>query len=70
MQSFDYSAVDEILMRHDARAQAVIAILQEVQERYHYLPEPVFPYLARRMHVSEASIYSVATFYEYFSLIP
>ncbi|MEA5068561.1 MAG: NAD(P)H-dependent oxidoreductase subunit E [Christensenellaceae bacterium] len=70
MQAFDYSAVDEILMRHDARAQAVIAILQDVQERYHYLPEPVFPYLARRMRVSEASIYSVATFYENFSLKP
>lgn len=68
--SFDYGVLDEILFRHGARAQAVIAILQEVQEHYHYLPGPIFPYLSGKMQISEAGIYSVATFYENFSLKP
>ena len=50
--------------------QAIIAILQEIQEHYHYLPREAFPYLAKKLAMSEARIYSVATFYENFSLEP
>ena len=69
MQStFDYGALDEILQVNGAQESAVIAILQDIQERYRYLPREIFPYLAQKMHISEARIYSVATFYENFSL--
>ena len=67
---FDYGVVEEILTRHDAQPRAIIAILQETQEHYRYLPREIFPFLARRMQVSEARLYSVATFYENFSLEP
>lgn len=67
---FDYSAVDKILKKHDAQDKAIIAILQETQEHYRYLPAEIFPYLAEKMNVSEARLYSVATFYENFSLEP
>ncbi len=69
-QSFDYTAVDAIIDEYGAYPSSVIAILQGVQEEYRYLPEEVFPYLAKRLGVSEARIYSVATFYENFSLEP
>jgi NADH-quinone oxidoreductase subunit E len=65
---FDYSAVDEILEKHEPTA--IIAILQDIQEIYRYLPPQIFPYLAKKLHTSEARIYSVATFYENFSLEP
>lgn len=65
---FDYGAVDEILIRNGISESAIIAILQEVQERYHYLPREVFPYLSLKLNVSEAKLFSVATFYENFSL--
>ena len=69
MQStFDYGALDEILQANGAQESAVIAILQDIQERYRYLPREIFPYLAQKMRISEARIYSVATFYENFSL--
>lgn len=68
--SFDYDVVDEIVRRHDGMTRAVIAILQEVQEHYRYLPAEVFPRLAQLLKVSEARLYSVATFYENFSLKP
>jgi NADH-quinone oxidoreductase subunit E len=67
---FDYGVVDEILARHDSQPKAIIAILQETQEHYRYLPGEIFPYLSMMMKVSEARLYSVATFYENFSLNP
>jgi NADH-quinone oxidoreductase subunit E len=67
---FDYSPVDSIVNELGARPRAIIAILQGIQEQYRYLPAEVFPYLAAKLKVSEARIYSVATFYENFSLEP
>lgn len=64
------SAVDAILETIGSRPRNIIAILQNVQEQYRYLPKEIFPYLAEKIGVSEASIYSVATFYENFSLDP
>lgn len=65
---FDYSVIDKILEKHEK--SAIIAILQSIQEEYRYLPYEIFPYLSKKLDVSEASIYSVATFYENFSLEP
>lgn len=67
---FDYAVVNDILTKHDVQSNAIIAILQEIQEHYRYLPREIFPHLAREMKVSEARLYSVATFYENFSLEP
>ena len=53
-----------------AKPGALIAILQDIQEQLHYLPGECFPYLAGALGVGEAAIYSVATFYENFSLEP
>lgn len=66
----DFQLVDEILQKNGNHAQYVIAILQAIQEKYHYLPREVFPYLSEKLGMSEARIYSVATFYENFSLEP
>lgn len=68
MENFDFTIVDEILSKHEPTA--IIAILQDVQEYYRYLPKEVFPYIAKQLNTSEAKIYSVATFYENFSLEP
>lgn len=68
--SFDYSVLDGIIGENGCRASSVISILQDIQEHYRYLPREVFPYLSKAIAVSEARIYSVATFYENFSLEP
>jgi NADH-quinone oxidoreductase subunit E len=68
--NMDYAQIDRIINEYGAKDSAVIAILQGVQEKYRYLPKDVFPYLAQKLMVSEARIYSVATFYENFSLEP
>ncbi len=67
---FDFTIVDQILKKYPPAERSTIAILQDIQEHYHYLPEEIFPYVARAIHVGEARLYGVATFYENFSLEP
>ncbi len=69
-KSFDFTAVDQIIDEIGAKPSSIIAILQCIQEKYRYLPKEIFPHMAERLGVSEARVYSVATFYENFSLEP
>ena len=69
-KSFDFTAVDKIIDEIGAKPSSIIAILQGIQEKYRYLPQEIFPHMAERLGVSEARVYSVATFYENFSLEP
>jgi len=65
---FDFSVVDKVLTANNNDSKAIISILQEIQEHYHYLPAEIFPYMSKKLGISEAKAYSVATFYENFSL--
>ena len=60
--------VREIVTRHGSRQSELIAILQEIQNEYKYLSEGALVTVAEMLHVSPAHVYSVATFYENFSL--
>ena len=62
--------IDAILKAHNYNSTQVIAVMQEVQKVYRYLPEEVLSYIANALKLSEAKIYGVATFYENFSLEP
>jgi NADH-quinone oxidoreductase subunit E len=66
----NFDAVNDILEKHSFKQVDIISILQEIQEVYHYLPREVFPILAQKLGMGEARIYSIATFYENFSLEP
>ena len=68
MSNFDYTVLDNAILKFGNEEKALIAVLQEAQEHYRYLPKEIFPYLAEKLGVSEAKIYGVATFYENFSL--
>ena len=57
-----YQSVDGFLEALGYEEKSLIAVLQEIQEKYSYLPREVFPYLSKKMHLSEATIYGVATF--------
>jgi NADH-quinone oxidoreductase subunit E len=67
---FAYGAVDRITGEVMKEGGGIIAILQGIQEEYRYIPPEIFPYLSKKLELSEAGIYSVATFYENFSLEP
>ncbi len=68
--TFDFTLVDKVVSEHGNKPSAIIAILQEIQEHYRYIPREVFPRLSKALGLPEARIYSVATFYENFSLEP
>jgi len=62
--------MDEILQKNGYEASNIIAILHDTQAKYRYVPREIFPYLSKKLGISTAKIYSVATFYENFSLEP
>ena len=68
--SKEYHVVDQIIERYKNRKSALIAVLQEIQNEYKYLPEDVLEYVSKKMEVTQSKIFSVATFYENFSLEP
>mgnify|MGYP002726615279 CR=1 FL=1 len=70
LQVEEMKKLDEIMETHNYDSTLIIAIMQDVQKIYHYLPEEVLSYIAKGLDVSEAKIYGVATFYENFSLEP
>lgn len=69
-ETFDYKAIDNITDELGCMPSSIIAILQSTQEHYRYLPKEIFPYLSEKIGISQAKIYSIATFYENFSLEP
>ena len=70
MNQMNIEKLDEILAAHSYDPSLVIAIMQDIQKEYRYLPQDALCYVAKKLKISEAKIYGVATFYENFSLEP
>lgn len=70
MISIDIAKVKEIVERHDGKKSALIAILQDVQKEFRYLPQEALEFVSKAVDIGAAKVYSVATFYENFSLEP
>ena len=66
----DFSKADEILTLYDRKESMLIAIMQDIQSEYNYLPAEILEHIADELHLSIAKVYSVATFSENFSLEP
>lgn len=64
----DTEKVLSILAAHENNAANLIAILQDVQAEYNYLSEANLTLIADTLDISVSRVYSVATFYENFSL--
>ena len=62
--------VSQIVARHQADPGSVIAILQDVQQEFGYLPRPALECVARELAVPLSRVLSLATFYKAFSLKP
>ncbi|WP_236777822.1 complex I 24 kDa subunit family protein [Anoxybacter fermentans] len=65
-----FEKVNEIIEKYGKKKSSLIAILQEIQEEYRYLPEEILTYVATAMDLSPATVFGVATFYAQFSLEP
>lgn len=60
----------EVLDTHEDKDRSLMSILEEIQARYSYLPEPALRLVAEETGRSLVDIYAVATFYKSFSLEP
>ncbi len=65
-----YDKADEIIEHYGARDASLIPIIQDIQSEYRYLPPELLSYVAKKIHITEAKAFSVATFYENFSFEP
>ena len=62
--------LDTFLADFEATRDCLIPLLQEVQTKYHYLPEFALRRIAGKLDISLSDVYQVATFYSCFSLEP
>jgi NADH-quinone oxidoreductase subunit E len=60
----------EAIETHAGQRGAVIAMLEEIQGKYGYLPPGALEVVAEKTGTSLLDIYGVATFYKHFSLQP
>ena len=65
-----YDKADTIIKSHGAMEASLIPIIQDIQSEYRYLPPELLSYVADQIGITEAKAFSVATFYENFSLEP
>jgi NADH-quinone oxidoreductase subunit E len=63
-------SVKDIIKKYGGDKTAMIAILQDVQEEFRYLPKEALSSISTQMEVPLTRIYEIATFYNAFSLKP
>ena len=59
-----------ILAEHTDERSPLLSILEQVQARHRYLPRDVLILISERLDIPLSQVYSVATFYNAFSLKP
>lgn len=62
--------VQEIVQKHGARREHLIAMLLDCQEEFYHLPREVIEEVARAVGVTPTYVLSIATFFRAFSLKP
>ncbi len=66
----DLSKLPHIIGRYPSAKESLIAVLQDIQREYHFLPCEALKETARALEVPLSKVFSVATFYNAFSLHP
>lgn len=66
----DTAPLAAILGRYEAAEPSLIQVLQDVHRAYNYLPCDVLARVAEALDVPLAKVFSVATFYRAFALVP
>jgi len=62
--------MERILASADSKGTSLITLLQEVQNRFGYLPREAMIEVAKAKEVSPAAVFGVASFYNQFRMIP
>jgi NADH:ubiquinone oxidoreductase subunit E len=71
VEEVDFRALDDMIEKDfNSDSENLIMMLQAVQRKHNYLPEPVIKYISTKLDVPLSQIYGIATFYAMFSLEP
>lgn len=70
MEESLYQEVEAIIEKHRKEETPLLCVLEEVQEKFRYLPRNVLEYIARKMDIPSSMVYGVATFYSFFETKP
>ncbi len=62
--------IDAVIASHRNESGALIPVLQEVQQLFGYLSQPVLYCIASRMGIPFSEVTGVVTFYSYFTTVP
>ena len=66
----DIRMVDELIGIHGRDNEALIPIMQSINEEYRYLPGNMLKYVSQELDIPLSQVYHVATFYTSYSLTP
>lgn len=66
----DIRLLNAIIKKYDGKKEFLICILQDIQNRYEYLPRNALIYVSEKLNIPLIQIYGVATFFKAFSLMP
>jgi len=67
---FNVQDVDQIIEQWGAKPDSLLQIMLDINHRYHYLPAESIQRVSQRLKMPVSQIYSVATFFKVFSLVP
>jgi NADH-quinone oxidoreductase subunit E len=66
----DLLEADAIMEKYDFQKGALIQVMLDVQEKFHWLPRHILHWIGARLNVPAREVYTIAGFYEAFSLEP
>jgi NADH-quinone oxidoreductase subunit E len=70
MSTLSADKINEIIDSYGADRATSLAVLQEIQEEYNYLPREALEQVSERLEIPLSEVYHIATFYPHFTLKP
>lgn len=67
---YEASEFDTIIKKHSQEKKSLIAVLQDIQANFNYLPQEALIMISSTLKIPLIDIINVATFYNAFSLTP
>ncbi|MEA3223004.1 MAG: NAD(P)H-dependent oxidoreductase subunit E [Thermodesulfobacteriota bacterium] len=68
--AIDIQKIDQIISTYERTEESLLAILQDFQHNFNYVPEEGIRRLSEIFGVSESRLYAMGTFYNALSLVP
>jgi NADH-quinone oxidoreductase subunit E len=60
----------DILEKYEADQSSIISILQDIQEKFGFLPKEALTQVSKELNIPISRVLSLATFFKAFSLVP